>query len=122
MGGVSSREEEMIDRMWGRPTRSRSPSPGPSGDSSSSLTKKSPSSNQEDDSIVHETDAELGDEEEGVELEPFNPDDYDAKKYGPILPNGEINWECPCLGGAAHGPCATEFRAAFSCFHYRYEN
>ena len=29
---------------------------------------------------------------------------------------GEINWDCPCLGGMAHGPCGTEFRAAFSCF------
>lgn len=31
---------------------------------------------------------------------------------------GEINWECPCLGGMAHGPCGEEFRAAFSCFVY----
>jgi len=29
---------------------------------------------------------------------------------------GEINWECPCLGGMAHGPCGEQFRAAFSCF------
>ncbi|KAJ7783271.1 hypothetical protein B0H16DRAFT_486895 [Mycena metata] len=29
---------------------------------------------------------------------------------------GEINWDCPCLGGMAHGPCGPEFRAAFSCF------
>lgn len=31
---------------------------------------------------------------------------------------GEINWDCPCLGGMAHGPCGEEFRAAFSCFVY----
>jgi len=31
---------------------------------------------------------------------------------------GEINWDCPCLGGMAHGPCGMEFRAAFSCFVY----
>ncbi|KAK5713900.1 Oxidoreductase [Elasticomyces elasticus] len=31
---------------------------------------------------------------------------------------GEINWECPCLGGMAHGPCGEQFRAAFSCFVY----
>lgn len=31
---------------------------------------------------------------------------------------GEINWDCPCLGGMAHGPCGTEFREAFSCFVY----
>jgi len=29
---------------------------------------------------------------------------------------GEINWDCPCLGGMAHGPCGPEFRDAFSCF------
>lgn len=29
---------------------------------------------------------------------------------------GEINWDCPCLGGMATGPCGDEFKAAFSCF------
>ncbi|KAI8083463.1 hypothetical protein BDF21DRAFT_360109 [Thamnidium elegans] len=29
---------------------------------------------------------------------------------------GEINWDCPCLGGMAQGPCGEEFKAAFSCF------
>lgn len=29
---------------------------------------------------------------------------------------GEINWDCPCLGGMAHGPCGPEFKEAFSCF------
>ena len=29
---------------------------------------------------------------------------------------GEINWDCPCLGGMADGPCGEEFKAAFSCF------
>jgi hypothetical protein len=29
---------------------------------------------------------------------------------------GEINWDCPCLGGMAHGPCGEDFKAAFSCF------
>lgn len=43
------------------------------------------------------------------ELEP-NP--------GLILPSGDINWNCPCLGGMATGPCGVEFREAFSCFHY----
>lgn len=31
---------------------------------------------------------------------------------------GEINWDCPCLGGMAHGPCGMQFREAFSCFVY----
>jgi len=37
---------------------------------------------------------------------------------GLLLPTGEINWNCPCLGGMASGPCGVEFREAFSCFHY----
>ncbi|XP_012286054.1 mitochondrial intermembrane space import and assembly protein 40-B [Orussus abietinus] len=37
---------------------------------------------------------------------------------GLLLPNGEINWNCPCLGGMATGPCGLEFREAFSCYHY----
>lgn len=31
---------------------------------------------------------------------------------------GEINWDCPCLGGMANGPCGEEFKEAFSCFIY----
>ena len=34
------------------------------------------------------------------------------------MPNGEINWNCPCLGGMASGPCGYQFRSAFSCFHH----
>ena len=34
---------------------------------------------------------------------------------------GEINWDCPCLGGMADGPCGEEFKAAFSCFVYSEE-
>jgi len=34
---------------------------------------------------------------------------------------GEINWDCPCLGGMAHGPCGEEFKAAFSCFVFSTE-
>lgn len=29
---------------------------------------------------------------------------------------GEINWDCPCLGGMAQGPCGEEFKSAFTCF------
>jgi mitochondrial intermembrane space import and assembly protein 40 len=34
---------------------------------------------------------------------------------------GEINWDCPCLGGMAHGPCGPEFKEAFACFVYSEE-
>ncbi|XP_050412816.1 mitochondrial intermembrane space import and assembly protein 40 [Patella vulgata] len=44
-------------------------------------------------------------------------EDPDAEP-GLILENGDINWNCPCLGGMASGPCGVQFREAFSCFHY----
>ncbi|EAU91393.2 intermembrane space import and assembly protein 40 [Coprinopsis cinerea okayama7 len=34
---------------------------------------------------------------------------------------GEINWDCPCLGGMAHGPCGEQFKEAFSCFVFSEE-
>ncbi|KAG6003922.1 hypothetical protein E4U21_001600 [Claviceps maximensis] len=48
-------------------------------------------------------------EEEAGQQAAFNPE------------TGEINWDCPCLGGMAHGPCGEEFKTAFSCFVYSSE-
>jgi intermembrane space import and assembly protein 40 len=46
----------------------------------------------------------------------------EADQQGAFNPEtGEINWDCPCLGGMAFGPCGEEFRAAFSCFIYSSE-
>ena len=60
---------------------------------------------------VHEGEDELGDLEEDADQQgAFNPE------------TGEINWDCPCLGGMAHGPCGEEFKAAFSCFVYSKED
>ncbi|KAL7423844.1 Oxidoreductase [Cryptotrichosporon argae] len=43
----------------------------------------------------------------------------DAANQGAFNPEtGEINWDCPCLGGMADGPCGEDFKAAFSCFVY----
>lgn len=43
----------------------------------------------------------------------------EVKKEGAYDPEtGEINWDCPCLGGMADGPCGEEFKEAFSCFIY----
>ena len=47
-----------------------------------------------------------------VELPP------DDEPRGLIMPDGSINWNCPCIGGTASGPCGYEFREAFTCFHY----
>lgn len=46
------------------------------------------------------------------------PEDDDDEPEGLIKPNGEINWDCPCLQGMAYGPCGEQFKSAFSCFHY----
>ena len=48
-------------------------------------------------------------EEEAGQEGAFNPE------------TGEINWDCPCLGGMADGPCGEQFKAAFSCFVYSTE-
>lgn len=46
----------------------------------------------------------------------------EAEGEGAFNPEtGEINWECPCLGGMAHGPCGDQFKQAFSCFVYSKE-
>ncbi|CCM05015.1 uncharacterized protein FIBRA_07214 [Fibroporia radiculosa] len=46
-------------------------------------------------------------------------DEADAGSGGAFNPvTGEINWDCPCLGGMAYGPCGLQFREAFSCFVY----
>lgn len=48
--------------------------------------------------------------------------EQEAAQEGAFNPEtGEINWDCPCLGGMAHGPCGENFRAAFSCFVFSTE-
>ncbi|KAG5957504.1 hypothetical protein E4U58_005957 [Claviceps cyperi] len=62
-------------------------------------------------SIEAQTDAATASPEEELE--------EDAPREAAFNPEtGEINWDCPCLGGMAHGPCGEEFKAAFSCFVY----
>ncbi|XP_028635433.1 mitochondrial intermembrane space import and assembly protein 40-like [Grammomys surdaster] len=55
-----------------------------------------------------------------AELVVDDPSDPNAE-YGLVQPNGNINWNCPCLGGMASGPCGEHFKSAFSCFHYSTE-
>uniref|UniRef100_A0A672HWH7 Coiled-coil-helix-coiled-coil-helix domain containing 4a n=1 Tax=Salarias fasciatus TaxID=181472 RepID=A0A672HWH7_SALFA len=45
-----------------------------------------------------------------AELVADDPDDP-YEKQGLILPSGDINWNCPC----------SQFKEAFSCFHYSEE-
>ncbi|KAK0620861.1 hypothetical protein B0T14DRAFT_522280 [Immersiella caudata] len=61
---------------------------------------------------------------EAAAPEPGSPEalEQEAEQQGAFNPEtGEINWDCPCLGGMAHGPCGEEFKAAFSCFVYSTE-
>ncbi|XP_006892192.1 PREDICTED: mitochondrial intermembrane space import and assembly protein 40-like [Elephantulus edwardii] len=55
---------------------------------------------------------------EVVADEPSDP----YEEHGLILPNGDINWNCPCLRRMASGPCGEQFKSAFSCFHYSTED
>ncbi|CAL9732049.1 hypothetical protein MOUN0_N01002 [Monosporozyma unispora] len=51
-----------------------------------------------------------------VQPEPVGGVEGVQRAYDPDT--GEINWDCPCLGGLAQGPCGEEFKLAFSCFVY----
>lgn len=59
--------------------------------------------------IVPDAEAAIPGSPEGLEEEASQQGAFNEE-------TGEINWECPCLGGMAHGPCGDQFRAAFSCF------
>ncbi|EJU04035.1 hypothetical protein DACRYDRAFT_48365 [Dacryopinax primogenitus] len=71
---------------------------------------KAPSDEEIAEEIIHEKAEEA---EETLE-----ESDKEAA-FDPVT--GEINWDCPCLGGMAHGPCGQQFRDAFSCFVYSNE-
>ncbi|KAJ2480403.1 Oxidoreductase [Coemansia sp. RSA 2131] len=84
-------------------------------DLGASLQSKEHSFDHETDEIKDERDssidtADLGaEQQESSQSQAFNPE------------TGEINWDCPCLGGMAHGTCGEEFKSAFSCFVYSEE-
>ena len=52
----------------------------------------------------------------GIAVEESEEQTGQQSAYDPET--GEINWDCPCLGGMAHGPCGEQFKLAFSCFVY----
>ncbi|KAK9238535.1 hypothetical protein V1525DRAFT_400806 [Lipomyces kononenkoae] len=66
------------------------------------------------DTAVAQAAAELGEDRIEASLTSAQEEDDEYGAYNPRT--GEINWDCPCLGGMAHGPCGEEFKAAFSCF------
>ncbi|KAF6805676.1 mitochondrial intermembrane space protein [Colletotrichum sojae] len=88
--------------------------------------KPAPAATVADAAIPAETPAT--DKTQAIEAEgapePGSPEalEAEADQQGAFNPEtGEINWDCPCLGGMADGPCGEEFKAAFSCFVYSKE-
>lgn len=80
------------------PTKTPKPDPEPDLQPSSVITE--PRSIEETDAASPDDEGATTSGGDGA----FNPE------------TGEINWDCPCLGGMAHGPCGLQFREAFSCF------
>ncbi|KAJ3988512.1 hypothetical protein F5890DRAFT_1491147, partial [Lentinula detonsa] len=77
-------------------------------------------------SETHHASASPSEKSEGVasstEQQQSEAESSDNASQGAYNPEtGEINWDCPCLGGMAYGPCGPEFREAFSCFIYSEE-
>lgn len=71
---------------------------------------QAPSATPSNDSVATQEDQPVA---------PGGPEDLEAEagQQGAFNEEtGEINWDCPCLGGMAHGPCGEQFREAFSCF------
>ncbi|MCJ1282134.1 Oxidoreductase [Xylographa opegraphella] len=85
------------------------PSTQPSSDAKASILAPTDSSALPTDAPSPPTSSPADLEDEASQQGAFNEE------------TGEINWDCPCLGGMAHGPCGEEFRAAFSCFVYSNE-
>ncbi|EIM82636.1 uncharacterized protein STEHIDRAFT_141331 [Stereum hirsutum FP-91666 SS1] len=57
------------------------------------------------------------DAETTVEAIATEAESEEGESQGAFDPvTGKINWDCPCLGGMAYGPCGMQFREAFSCF------
>jgi len=85
-------------------TEKNDPVPHQEGENDSDTPRIAPVDVPDDREDVPDDSESLGDTEGG------------GGAFNPVT--GEINWDCPCLGGMAHGPCGMEFREAFSCFVY----
>jgi intermembrane space import and assembly protein 40 len=87
--------------------------------SKSSIHSNPPSSTDSDsDTISGDAKKEDDIDGEGVDGEGSSGEGAPASGGAFNPETGEINWDCPCLGGMAHGPCGPQFREAFSCFVY----
>ncbi|KAK0390141.1 hypothetical protein NLU13_3714 [Sarocladium strictum] len=102
---IEEKRKQIQERLESRNVVRETPTstqPAPSLDNAKQPTEAEAS--QQTATAVEGSAAAL--EEEAGQQGAFNPE------------TGEINWDCPCLGGMAHGPCGEEFKTAFSCFVY----
>ncbi|KAJ2719874.1 Oxidoreductase [Coemansia sp. Benny D115] len=66
--------------------------------------------------------AEISSADEEQTQDPEDDGSLESQQSQAFNPEtGEINWDCPCLGGMAQGTCGEQFKAAFSCFVYSEE-
>ncbi|QSS61260.1 intermembrane space import and assembly protein [Histoplasma capsulatum] len=102
--------------------RAKATSKPPSTPPKSETTTPPPPSSTEKPDLAPTTEIETAPSEAQSKLLTPGELEEEADSEGAFNPEtGEINWDCPCLGGMAHGPCGEEFRAAFSCFVYSTE-
>ncbi|KAG5302589.1 intermembrane space import and assembly protein [Histoplasma capsulatum G186AR] len=102
--------------------RAKATSKPPSTPPKSETTTPPPPSSTEKPDLAPTTEIETSPSEAQSRLLTPGELEEEADSEGAFNPEtGEINWDCPCLGGMAHGPCGEEFRAAFSCFVYSTE-
>ena len=90
-------------------------------------SKKSPLYSPPSESETSNSQSVLAPSEPAAAITPDSPDlsSTEEEAHGEGAFNeetGEINWDCPCLGGMAHGPCGEQFRTAFSCFVFSKED
>ncbi|KAJ1897153.1 Oxidoreductase [Kickxella alabastrina] len=76
------------------------------------------------DTTIDTADLDNTTQEQQQQQQPEEEDDgsmesQQAQAFNPET--GEINWDCPCLGGMAQGTCGEQFKEAFSCFVYSEE-
>ncbi|KAL2867153.1 coiled-coil-helix-coiled-coil-helix domain-containing protein [Aspergillus lucknowensis] len=103
----TQQDEEPLPTLDSVKPKSRAANPAAPADTPAApVTPTSSDDNAQSEATLKS--AEELEEEAGQEAA-FNPE------------TGEINWDCPCLGGMAYGPCGEQFRAAFSCFVYSEE-
>ncbi|KAL5524158.1 hypothetical protein ACEPAG_8331 [Sanghuangporus baumii] len=99
--------------------KERKSKPQPSDDEASSKQPEELLRTKAKEAKTEDADVRAGPEGQAGETEGAEEAGSGGGAFNPET--GEINWDCPCLGGMAYGPCGAEFREAFSCFVFSEE-